>query len=180
MIGKHLGAIRPVSTGIITSGFARPDILFEIDLTIPRKQNGAAHRRLRPYHSRSARYGTEEQPLDCEFCMAVVAGDRIILRGQTGMGLDEILHGVGDAVAQAEQAMDNVETLLREAGAELRDVVKATIYVTDRAFLAGVNEAVMRRLEGATPAVSCVIMKGLASPELLMEVDIVAVKGAGR
>lgn len=180
MIGKHLGAIRPVSTGIITTGFARPDILFEIDLTIPRKQNGTAHRRLRPYHSRSARYGTEEQPLNCEFCMAVVAGDRIVLRGQTGMGLDEVLHGAGDAVAQAEQAMDNVETLLREAGAALRDVVKATIFVTDRAFLAGVNEAVMRRLKGTTPALSCVIMKGLASPELLMEVDIVAVKGAGR
>ena len=42
--------------------------------------------------------------------MAVVAGDRVILRGQTGMGLDEKLYGVGDAKAQAEQAMTNVET----------------------------------------------------------------------
>jgi enamine deaminase RidA (YjgF/YER057c/UK114 family) len=176
MIGKHLGNVRPVSTGIITTGFARPDILFELDVTIVRKQGGAPHRRLRPYHSSAARYGLEGQKLDCEFCMAVVAGDRVILRGQTGMGLDEELYGVGDAKAQAEQAMRNVETLLQEAGARLSDVVKATVYVTDRAFLADVNAAVMHALGGAAPAFTSVIVKGLASPELLMEVDIVAIK----
>jgi enamine deaminase RidA (YjgF/YER057c/UK114 family) len=112
--------------------------------------------------------------------MAVVAGDRIVLRGQTGMGLDEKLYGVGDAKAQARQAMRNVETLLQEAGARLADVVKATVYVTDRAFLAGVNEAVMDALAGASPALTSVIVKGLASPELLMEVDIVAIKGGVR
>jgi len=175
MIGKHLGNVRPVSTGIITTGFARPDILFELDVTVVRR-HGVPHRRLRPYHSSAARYGHQGQKLDCEFCMAVVAGDRVILRGQTGMGLDEKLYGVGDAKAQAEQAMRNVETLLQEAGARLCDVVKATVYVTDRAFLAGVNAAVMRGLDGAAPAFTSVIVKGLASPELLMEVDIVAIK----
>jgi enamine deaminase RidA (YjgF/YER057c/UK114 family) len=108
--------------------------------------------------------------------MAVVAGDRVILRGQTGVGLDEKLYGVGDAKAQAEQAMRNVETLLQEAGTGPANVVKATVYVTDRAFLADVNETVLRRLNGASPAFTSVIVKGLASPELLMEVDIVAIK----
>src|SRR5207302_117439 len=115
---------------------SRPEILFELDLTILRRQGDAPHRRIRPYHSSAARYGHRGQPLDCEFCMAVVAGDRIILRGQTGMGLDERLYGAGNARAQAEQAMRNVETLLGESGARLSDVVKATVYVTDRAFLA--------------------------------------------
>jgi len=180
IIGKHLGNVRPVSTGIITTGFARPDVLFELDVTIVRKQAGAPHRRLRPYHSSAARYGHEGQHLDCEFCMAVVAGDRIILRGQTGMGLDERFHGVGDARAQAEQAMRNVETLLEEAGARLSNIVKATVYVTDRGFLAQVNEAAMRQLGDASPAFTSVIVKGLASPELLMEVDIVAIKDSTR
>ena len=152
MIGRHLGNVRPVSTGIITTGFARPDILFELDTVVLRKQGGAPHRRLRPYHSSAARYGHHGQQLDCEFCMAVVAGDRVILRGQTGMGLDEKLHGVGDAKAQAEQAMRNVETLLQEAGAGLANVVKATVYVTDRAFLADVNAAVLRRLRAPRPS----------------------------
>jgi len=176
VIGKFLGNARPVSTGIITAGFSRPEVLFELDLTVLRKQGGP-HRRIRPYHSSAARYGHHGQQLDCEFCMAVVAGDRVILRGQTGMGLDERFYGAGDARVQAEQAMRNVETLLREAGARLADVAKATVYVTDRAYLAEVNEAVLSRLRNAAPAFTCVIVKGLASPELLMEVDIVAIKG---
>jgi enamine deaminase RidA (YjgF/YER057c/UK114 family) len=175
VIGRHLGQVRPVSTGIITTGFARPDILFELDVTLVRK-HGAPHRRLRPYHSRAARYGHQGQQLDCEFCMAVVAGERVILRGQTGMGLDEKFYGAGDAKAQAEQAMRNVETLLGEAGARLKDVVKATVYVTDRAYLAEVDAAVMRPFADAAPALTSVIVKGLASPELLMEVDIIAIK----
>jgi enamine deaminase RidA (YjgF/YER057c/UK114 family) len=86
------------------------------------------------------------------------------------------MHGAGDPVAQAEQAMDNVATLLGEAGASVGDVVKATVFVTDRAFLAGVTTAVLRRLDGATPCFSALVVKGLASPELLMEVDVTAVK----
>ena len=39
----------------------------------------------------------------------------------------------------------------------------------------GVSEAVLDRLDGVTPAFSVMIVKGLASPELLMEIDITAV-----
>ena len=70
--------------------------------------------------------------------------------------------------------MDNVAVLLGEAGAKLADVVKATVFVTDRAFLAGVTDVVLRRLDGVTPCFSALVVKGLASPELLMEVDITA------
>lgn len=178
MIGKHLAGVRPVSTGIVTNAFARRDILFELDATILRRRDGVPHTRLRPYHSSAARYGTEAQPLDCEFCMGVIAGRRVTLRGQTGMGLDETLYGAGDAARQAEQAMDNVETLLAEAGASLGDVAKATIYVTDRAHLVSVNAAIARRFGDTAPAFTSVIVKGLASAELLMEVDIVAIRPA--
>ncbi|HKH32773.1 MAG TPA: Rid family hydrolase [Beijerinckiaceae bacterium] len=175
MIGKHLRDVRPVSTGIVTSAFARPEVLFELDVQVLRKREGRPHERLRPYHSSAARYGHYGQKLDCEFCMAVKAGRRVILRGQTGVGLDEVMRGTGDAAAQAEQAMDNVAALLADAGAAMRDVVKATVYVTDRAFLDPVSAVVLRRLAGVGPAFTAVIVKGLASPELLMEVDIIAV-----
>lgn len=179
MIGKHFRGVHPVSTGIIVSAFARPEIMFEIDVHTFPKVAGQPHTRLRKYQSRNARYGTEQQPLDCDFCMAVRAGNRVVLRGQTGMGLDEVLKGPGNAVAQAEQAMDNVAVLLGEAGAKLSDVVKATVFVTDRAFLAGASDVVLRRLSGTNPAFSALIVKGLASPELLMEVDITAVIADG-
>ena len=174
MIGKHFRGIHPVSTGIITQAFARPEIMFEIDVNVWRKAGGQPHQRLRKYHSRNARYGSEQQPLDCDFCMAVRAGPRVVLRGQTGMGLDEKLYGRGDVVAQAETAMDNVEVLLGEAGAKLEHVTKATVFVTDRAYLQGACDTVLRRLKGVAPAFSAIIVRGLASPELFMEVDITA------
>ena len=175
IIGKYFRGIHPVSTGIIMSGFARPDILFEIDAQVMSKQSGAPHARIRPYHSKNARYGTEQQPLDCDFCMAVRAGRQVILRGQTGVDLNEVMRGAGDAVEQARQAMDNVAILLGEAGAKLSDVMKATVFVTDRAFLTAVSEAVLDRLKDVQPTFTAMVAKGLASPELLMEVDITAV-----
>ena len=175
VIGRHFRGVHPVSTGIIVPGFARPEILFEIDVQAAPKDGGARHTRVRPYHSKNARYGTEQQPLDCDFCMAVRAGRRVILRGQTGVDLHEVLQGRGDAAAQARQAMDNVEVLLGEAGGRVTDIVKTTVFVTDRAFLTDVDAVVLGRLEGIAPAFSAVIVKGLASPELLMEVDITAV-----
>ena len=179
MIGKHFRGIHPVSTGIIVQAFARPEIMFEVDVRAFPKVAGKPHARVRKYQSKNARYGTEQQSLDCDFCMAVRAGNCIVLRGQTGMSLDEVLKGPGDAVAQAEQAMDNVAVLLGEAGARFSDVVKATVFVTDRAYLAGVCDVVLRRLQGVNPAFSALIVKGLASPELLMEVDITAVIADG-
>lgn len=175
VIGKYFRGTHPVSTGIIIPQLARPELLFEIDAMVIPRQGGASHARIRPYHSKAARYGTEQQALDCDFCMAVRAGRRVYLRGQTGVDLNEVLRGAGDAVAQAEQAMANVETLLGEAGATLADVVKASVYVTDRAFLNGVSAAVLGRLQNTTPAFSALIVKGLASTELVMEVDITAV-----
>jgi enamine deaminase RidA (YjgF/YER057c/UK114 family) len=175
VIGRHFRGIHPVSTGLIVTGFARPEILFEIDVHVLRKRGGP-HRRVRPYHSNAVRYGFAQQSIDCDFCMAVGAGGQVILRGQTGTDLQEVMHGAGDAVAQAEQAMQNVEVLLGEAGAGMSDVVKATVFVTDRAYLAGVTDVVLRRLTGVTPGFSAIVVKGLASPELLMEVDITAMK----
>ncbi|MFI5013248.1 MAG: RidA family protein [Hyphomicrobiales bacterium] len=173
VIGRHLRGIPPVSTGIIVPGFARPEILFEIDAQAMRKRSGP-HRRFRRYHSSAAKYGFGHQSLDCDFCMAVRVGDRVILRGQTGGDLNEVMHGAGDATAQAEQAMDNVEVLLADTGATLADVAKATLFVTDRAFLPGATDVILRRLRNTLPAFSALIVKGLASPELLMEVDITA------
>ncbi len=173
VIGRHFRGVHPVSTGLIVAGFARPEILFEIDVHVLR-QRGNPHARLRTYHSNSVRYGFSQQLIDCDFCMAVNAGGHVMLRGQTGTDLNEVMHGAGDAVAQAEQAMANVAQLLAEAGATLDDVAKATVFVTDRAYLAGVSDVVLRHLGPDAPCLSTMIVKGLASPDLLMEVDIIA------
>src|SRR5690242_14742947 len=158
VIGRHFRGIHPVSTGLIVNGFARPEILFEIDVHVLRKRGGP-HKRVRPYHSNMVRYGFAQQAIDCDFCMAVRAGDHVLLRGQTGTDLNEKMHGAGDAVAQAEQAMENVGLLLNEAGAGMSNVTKATVFVTDRAYLSGVTKVVQRRLAGVTACFSALVVK---------------------
>jgi enamine deaminase RidA (YjgF/YER057c/UK114 family) len=173
VIGRHLRGVHPVSTGLVIGSLSQPDILFELDVCVV-PGHGVPHRRFRKYHSSVARYGFAGQNLDCEFCMAVRAGPHVFLRGQTGTDLDEKLQGEGDAGLQAEQAMKNVQVLLDEAGAKLKDVTRAVLYVTDHAYQAPALAAVMREFGGIAPAISVMIVDGLASPELLMEIDIYA------
>ena len=45
-VGKHFGDTHPCSTGLIMRGFARPEIVFEIDMAVTLSK-GAPHRRLR-------------------------------------------------------------------------------------------------------------------------------------
>jgi enamine deaminase RidA (YjgF/YER057c/UK114 family) len=174
IIGRHFRGIHPVSTGLIVPAFARPDILFEIDVQAMRPQGGP-HLRVRRYHSNTVRYGFSQQNLNCDFCMAVRTGRHVVLRGQTGTDLNETMHGAGDPPAQAEQAMRNVAVLLGEAGAKLSDITKATVFVTDRAYLSSVTNVVLCHLGPAAPCLSTLIIKGLASPDLSMEVDITAI-----
>jgi enamine deaminase RidA (YjgF/YER057c/UK114 family) len=106
--------------------------------------------------------------------MAVRAGNTVYLRGQTAMDLDGKIVGIGDAAAQTENAMKCAKILLEEAGAKLQDVVKITIYITDRAYREPVYQVVGKWLKGVFPVSTGIIVQGLARPEYLMEIDIIA------
>jgi enamine deaminase RidA (YjgF/YER057c/UK114 family) len=173
VLGRHFGDVHPCSTGLIMRGFARPEIVFEIDLAVA-LAHGTPHQRLRPFET-SQQY-KDGQDLRCKFAMAVRAGERIYLRGQTGNTLDGEFIGSGDAAAQAAQAMANVQVLLTEAGASLDDICKVTVYLTDRAYHEPVSQVVGHALKGVFPAGTELIVDGLASPHLLVEIDIEAVR----
>ena len=129
------------------------------------------HQRLRKFNTRDM---YPEQTLDNDLCMAVRAGNRVYLRGQTGFDLDGNFHGVGDAGAQAEQAMKCVKQLLEEAGARLEHICKIHVYLTDRAYREPVYQAIGRALKGVYPCSTGLIVNGLAKPEMLMEIDVEA------
>lgn len=172
VLGRHFGDVHPCSTGLIMRGFARPEILFEIDMAIALSK-GTPHQRLRKFET-SQQY-KDGQDLRCKFCMAVRAGDRIYLRGQTGSRFDGEFVGYGDAAAQADQAMQNVKTLLEEAGSSLNDVCKITTYIADRAYREPVYNVVGRYLQGVFPVGTGLIVDGFASPRILVEIDVDAV-----
>jgi enamine deaminase RidA (YjgF/YER057c/UK114 family) len=126
---------------------------------------------LRKFNTRDA---YPDQELDNDLCMVVRAGQTVYLRGQTAMDLDGKIIGVGDAAAQAENAMRCAKILLEEAGARLQDVVKITIYITDRTYREAVYRVVGHWLKGVHPVSTGLIVQGLARPEYLMEIDIIA------
>lgn len=131
-----------------------------------------AHVRLRKYNTKDLYPG---QSLDNDLCMVVRAGNRIFLRGQTGMDMDGNMLGIRDPAAQTENAMRCVKILLEEAGSKLEHICKVTIYVTDRKYREPVYQVVGKWLKGIYPCQTGLIVSGLAKPEMVMEIDVEAV-----
>jgi enamine deaminase RidA (YjgF/YER057c/UK114 family) len=129
------------------------------------------HQRFRKFNTKEA---YPEQSLDNDVCMVVRANNTVYVRGQTAMDLDGKIVGVGDAAAQTENAMTCAKVLLEEAGSKLEDVVKIVIYITDRAYREPVYRVVGKWLKGVYPVSTGIIVQGLAKPEYLMEIDIIA------
>jgi enamine deaminase RidA (YjgF/YER057c/UK114 family) len=133
----------------------------------------ATHRRIRPFNTRET---YPEQNLDNDLCQAVVAGNTVYLRGQIGQDLDTRESvGIGDVIAQTEQAMGNIALLLQESGSALQDIVKIVVYLTDVRYRDPVYQVMGRWLKGVFPVSTGVVVTALARPEWLVEIDAIAV-----
>ena len=131
-----------------------------------------AHQRFRKFNTKDM---YPEQSLDNDFCMVVRAGNHIFMRGQTGFTLDGEMVGVGDAAAQADNAMKCVKQLLEEAGGRLEHICKVTIYLTDPRYREDVYRVIGRHLKGVFPVSTGLVVQALARPEMVMEIDVDAV-----
>lgn len=88
--------------------------------------------------------------------------------------------GVGDAYAQTVQALGNIRVALQAAGAEMEDVVRTRIYVTDLGAEERVAQAHREMFEEIRPASTIVEVRRLISPEMLVEIEAEAVLPEGR
>jgi enamine deaminase RidA (YjgF/YER057c/UK114 family) len=133
----------------------------------------ATHTRIRKFNTRET---YPEQSLDNDMCQAVVAGNTVYLRGQVGQNLDtsEVV-GVGDVAAQAEQAMKNIDILLREAGSGLSHICKLTVYLLDVRDREPVYKTMGRWLKGVYPVSTGIVVTAFARREYLVEIDATAV-----
>ncbi len=77
--------------------------------------------------------------------------------------------------AQTEQAMANIDMLLREAGSRMEHLVKLTIYLVDPRYREVVYRTVGRWTKGVHPVSTGLVVSALARPEWLVEVDAIAV-----
>jgi len=113
----------------------------------------------------------------------VGGGDLLFLAGQVGWDAERRFVGA-DLTAQFEQALRNLQAVVEHAGARMTDIVKMTIYVTDRqAYLDQLRPigAIYRRYFGKYfPAMTLVEVKGLAEAEAKIEIEGIATCPATR
>lgn len=113
------------------------------------------------------------------FSQAVVvegSAKTVYIGGQNGVTADGEVAG-RDLVAQTEQMFENLETLLAAVGASLRDIVKWTIYVVYGQDVRPGFAIFQRRWgnRGDPPAISVLMVAGLAHPDWLVEIEAIAV-----
>ena len=132
------------------------------------------HKRIRTFNTRDT---YPNQKLDNDLAQVVVAkGTTVFVRGQVGQDLDSANSvGIGDAAAQADQAMRNIKTLLAEAGAKPEHICKIVIYIIDPRYREDVYRVIGRHLKGVFPVSTGLVVSALARPEWLVEVDVTAV-----
>ena len=94
------------------------------------------------------------------YSAGIAAGNLAFLSGQLGLdpSTGELADGV---VAQAEQALKNIEALLTAAGATFGNVVKTTVFLADIADFNAVNEVYAARFTEPFPARSAVQVAAL-------------------
>jgi 2-iminobutanoate/2-iminopropanoate deaminase len=108
----------------------------------------------------------------------VPVGQMIFVSGQVARNAAGETVGRGDIRAQTRQTLENVKAVLEAAGATMDDIVKVTVFVTDVSHLAAIHEVRAEYFRRDYPASTLVEVKSLVSPDLMIEIEAIAVTSA--
>ena len=106
------------------------------------------------------------------YSRAVVDDDWVFVSGTTGFDYATMTIAAG-IVEQAEQALSNIDSALREAGAAMADVVRVR-YIVPVAAEFELCWPVLRRCFGEVRPAATMISAGLADPRMRIEIEVTA------
>jgi enamine deaminase RidA (YjgF/YER057c/UK114 family) len=103
-------------------------------------------------------------------------GDLIFVAGQVAIDPEGNLVGKGDIRQQTEQVFRNLEAVLIAAGSNMSKVGKLTVLTTNIEYRSTIHELRSRIFGrvGHFPASTLAVVKSLASPDWLVEIEAVA------
>jgi enamine deaminase RidA (YjgF/YER057c/UK114 family) len=105
---------------------------------------------------------------------AVRYGDLIFVSGCVSADGEGNIVGEGDLAAQTRKTLDNLRMVLQASGADLKDVLKTTVFMLDISQR-GVTHDIRQEYFGDSPPASTMVeVKGLGRPEYLIEIDAIA------
>ena len=120
--------------------------------------------------------GTEWEP-KVGYCRALRAGDMIYLSGTAPVGEDGNTYAPGEAYAQAKRCFEIIQRSLQAIDADLHQVVRTRMYVTDISQWGAFGRAHQEFLGEYPPVTSMVEVKGLINPDMLIEIEAEAYVG---
>ncbi len=113
------------------------------------------------------------------FWVGVKLGETVQLSGMVAFDGEGNVIGEGDFYAQSMQTFKNIEEALANAGATMADVVKITTYLTDMAGYQDFSRARSEIFPNGVPSSTTVTTPALIKPELLVEIEAMAIIGSG-
>jgi 2-iminobutanoate/2-iminopropanoate deaminase len=100
-------------------------------------------------------------------------GRLVYTAGQVAWNERAELVGIGDPTAQARQVLSNIESILRQGGATLADVLKCNVYLADIRHFQAMND-VFGEFFPEDPPARTTVQAALAEPEMLVEIEAIA------
>ena len=120
-------------------------------------------------------WSTSDAEGEIRYADAVRVGDVIYVAGQVAWDEDGEIIGKGDLLAQSRQVFKNIKEILDLAGASLNDVVRLTMYFMDMSDIHAFRQARREAMPGVTCITTGVQLARLTQPDLLLEVEAMAV-----
>lgn len=108
------------------------------------------------------------------YSQAIEANGMVFVSGQ--LPIDAATGVMAEGVeAQARQSLENIKSILEEAGLSMANIVKTTVFLADMSYFADMNKVYATYFEGEYPARSAVAVKALPK-DALVEIECIAVR----